>query len=82
MAAVAHKHVDFLEGTLVEQLCNAFAGGVFTFVVLFLDSLFASTEAGFFAQSNKLSYFFKLVTHFYELMTVRPGAPSTGVGDG
>ncbi len=42
VAAVAHEHVNFLKRSLVEKLGNAFACGVFSAFVLFLDGFLAT----------------------------------------
>ncbi len=67
-AAVAHKHVELLERAFVEQLCDAFAGGVFTAFVLLFDGLFAAAEAGLGAELYELLYFFKLTAHYFDSM--------------
>lgn len=48
-ATMADKHVELIERTFVEKLCDTFTCGVFAFVVLFLDSLFTSTQTSFVA---------------------------------
>ena len=63
--AVGHEHVEFLEGTLVQQLRDAFTGCVFAFLVLFLNGFLAATEAGFRALVDKLLDFFCLFAHCY-----------------
>ncbi len=63
MAAVTHKHIDFLKRAFVKKLVDTFAGCIFATVVLFLNGFFAAAEAGFIAQGYKLLYFCKLITH-------------------
>ena len=63
MAAVAHKHIDFLERAFVEELGDALAGGIFALVVLLLDGFFAAAEASLGAQVDELLYFSELGAH-------------------
>ncbi len=58
------EHVDFLEGSLVEELVDALTGSVFATFVLLLDGLFAASQTSFLAEGDELFYFFKLGTHY------------------
>ena len=48
-AAMLLEHVPFFEGVRVEQQLDAFAGGQLALVVLAVDALLATAEAGHFA---------------------------------
>ncbi|CDE07508.1 predicted acetyl-CoA carboxylase [Prevotella sp. CAG:485] len=56
-ATVCYKHIQLLKRTLVKELGNAFAGGVFAACMLFFNSLFAAAEA---CLSSFLKQFLKL----------------------
>ena len=60
---MAHKHVEFLERTFVEELGDAFAGGVFSAFMLLFDGFFATAEACLGAKLDEFFYFFKLTAH-------------------
>ena len=61
--AVGDKHVEFFKRTLVQQLGDTLASGVFDFLVLFLDGFLTSDEACFRALVYKLLDFFNLFAH-------------------
>ena len=58
-----HEHIDFFKTAFVQQHGDTFAGRIFAFLVLRLDSLLSSAQTRLFTQSDKLFYFFKLITH-------------------
>ena len=47
----------------VFPIVGIIAGGVLAALVLFLDCLFATADACFLAQGDKLLYFFNLIAH-------------------
>ncbi len=63
VATVGHEHIDFLKRPFVEQLGDTLTGCVLATFVLFFDGLFATTDAGFLTQCDKLLYFFELIAH-------------------
>ena len=58
MATVFLEHVVLFEGAGVEQHVDALAGGVFTFLMLFLNSFLTAAETCLLALGNELLDFF------------------------
>ena len=54
MATVLLEHVVLFERTLVQQHFNTLTGSILTFVVLFLNGFFTTTETGLFALLDEL----------------------------
>jgi len=48
-----HEHIELFERTFVKQHGQAFAGRVFAFLMLGVDSFLAAAEAGFLSALNK-----------------------------
>ena len=61
--SVFYEHVHFLETSFVEQHGYALAGCIFTFIMLFGNRFFATTQACSRAAVDKLFNLFKLITH-------------------
>ena len=55
--AVRDEHVEFLEGTFVQQQVDAFAGRQFVFVVLGSDTLFPSAQVSYVPFLDELADF-------------------------
>ncbi len=62
-AAVRYEHVELFERALVQKHVDSFAGRVFAFGVLRVDSLLSAAESGFFAVFNQLLDLFLYIAH-------------------
>ncbi len=60
---MAHKHIELFKRAFVEELCDAFACGIFASLVLFLDGFLATAKAGLLAHGDEFLDFFELVAH-------------------
>ena len=67
VAAVGHKHIELLERTFVEEHLDTFAGRVFAFGVLSVDTLLATAKACGFAVFDQFVDLFLNLAHIFSV---------------
>lgn len=63
VAAVCYEHVELFEGAFVQKHVYSFAGRVFSFGVLRVDSFLSAAESGFLAVVDQLLDLFLYIAH-------------------